>query len=50
MGVIEGLRQRPRGPARSCLPAWVERAVIVVHLLTCWNSKRLAVKFTRRHD
>jgi transposase InsO family protein len=48
VGGIEALRQRPRGPVRSCLPAWVERAVIVVRLLTYWNSKRLAAEFTRR--
>ncbi len=47
-GGIEALRHRPRGPARRCLPAWVERIVIVVRLLTYWNSKRLAAEFTRR--
>ena len=47
-GGIEALRQRPRGPARQRLPAPVERAVIVVRLLTYWNSKRLAAEFTRR--
>ena len=47
-GGIEALRQRPRGPSRACLPAWVEQAVIVVRLLTYWNSKRLAAEFTRR--
>lgn len=47
-GGIEALRQRPRGPVRSYLPAWVERAVIMVRLLTYWNSKRLAAEFTRR--
>jgi transposase InsO family protein len=47
-GGIEALRQRPRGPARTCLPAWVERAIIVVRLLTYWNSKRLAAEFDRR--
>ena len=30
------------------MPAWVEQAVIVVRLLTYWNSKRLAAEFTRR--
>lgn len=30
------------------LPAWVEQAVIVVRLLTYWNSKRLAAEFRRR--
>ena len=39
---------RPRGPAAERLPAWVEQAVIVVRLLTYWNSKRLAAEFTRR--
>ena len=47
-GGIEALRSRPRGPARQRLPAWVERIVIVVRLLTYWNSKRLAAEFTRR--
>jgi transposase InsO family protein len=47
-GGIEALRQQPRGPARACLPAWVERVVIVVRLLTYWNSKRLAAEFRRR--
>ena len=30
------------------MPAWVEQAVIVVHRLTYWHSKRLAAEFTRR--
>ena len=30
------------------MPAWVEQTVIVVRLLTYWNSKRLAAEFTRR--
>jgi len=47
-GGIEALRARPRGPTRQRLPAWVERIVIVVRLLTYWNSKRLAAEFTRR--
>jgi transposase InsO family protein len=47
-GGIEALRHEPRGPARERLPAWLERAVIVVRLLTYWNSKRLAAEFTRR--
>jgi transposase InsO family protein len=47
-GGIEALRWRPRGPTRQCLPAWVERIVIVVRLLTYWNSKRLVAEFTRR--
>jgi len=47
-GGIEALRSRPRGPARTHLPAWLERIVIVVRLLTYWNSKRLAAEFTRR--
>ena len=47
-GGIEALRGRPRGPAPLGLPGWVERAVIVVRLLTYWNSKRLAAEFTRR--
>jgi len=47
-GGIEALRHWPRGPARQRLPAWVERIVIVVRLLTYWNSKRLAAEFDRR--
>ncbi len=47
-GGIEALRHRRRGPARQRLPAWVERIVIVVRLLTYWNGKRLAAEFTRR--
>jgi transposase InsO family protein len=47
-GGIEALRDRPRGPAPERLPGWVEQAVIVVRLLTYWNSKRLAAEFTRR--
>jgi transposase InsO family protein len=47
-GGLEALVDRPRGPQPSRLPAWVEQAVIVVRLLTYWNSKRLAAEFTRR--
>jgi putative transposase len=47
-GGIEALRHGRRGPSRERLPAGVERAVIVVRLLTYWNSKRLAAEFTRR--
>jgi transposase InsO family protein len=47
-GGLDALLDRPRGPAVSRLPAWVEQAVIVVRLLTYWNSKRLAAEFTRR--
>src|SRR6266542_3713804 len=47
-GGLEALLDRPRGPAPGRLPAWVEQAVIVVRLLTYWNSKRLAAEFTRR--
>ena len=47
-GGLEALRERPRGPAPERLPGWVEQAVIVVRLLTYWNSKRLAAEFTRR--
>ena len=47
-GGIEALRHERRGPGRSRLPAPIERAVIVVRLLTYWNSKRLAAEFTRR--
>jgi transposase InsO family protein len=47
-GGLGALVDRPRGPAPGRLPAWVEQAVIVVRLLTYWNSKRLAAEFTRR--
>lgn len=47
-GGLEALVDRPRGPAPGRLPTWVEQAVIVVRLLTYWNSKRLAAEFTRR--
>ena len=47
-GGIEALRDRRRGPIRERLPACVEQAVIVVRLLTYWNSKRLAAEFDRR--
>jgi transposase InsO family protein len=45
---LEGLVDRPRGPLPQRLPGWVEQAVIVVRLLTYWNSKRLAAEFSRR--
>jgi transposase InsO family protein len=45
---LDALVDRPRGPVPGRLPAWVEQAVIVVRLLTYWNSKRLAAEFTRR--
>lgn len=48
VGGLDGLMDRPRGPALAYLPDWVEQAVIVVRLLTYWNSKRLAAEFTRR--
>jgi len=47
-GGLEALVDRPRGPQRERLPAWVEQAVIVVRLLTYRNSKRLAAEFSRR--
>jgi transposase InsO family protein len=47
-GGLEALGDRLRGPAPVRLPAWVEQAVIVVRLLTYWNSKRMAAEFTRR--
>lgn len=47
-GGLTALLDRTRGPAPEALPAWVEQAVIVVRLLTYWNSKRLAAEFTRR--
>ena len=45
---LAGLLDHARGPAPSRLPDWVEQAVIVVRLLTYWNSKRLAAEFSRR--
>jgi transposase len=48
VGGLDALLNRARGPAPSRLPAWVEQAVIVVRLLTYWNSKRLAAEFSRR--
>jgi transposase InsO family protein len=47
-GGLPGLLDGARGPARARLPDWVEQAVIVVRLLTYWNSKRLAAEFSRR--
>lgn len=47
-GGLAALLDRPRGPAPARLPDWVEQAVVVVRLLTYWNSKRLAAEFTRR--
>ncbi len=47
-GGLEALRDGRRGPAPARLPDWVEQAVIVVRLLTYWNSKRLAAEFSRR--
>jgi transposase InsO family protein len=47
-GGLAALGARPRGPRRERLPEWVEQAVIVVRLLTYWNSKRLAAEFSRR--
>jgi transposase InsO family protein len=47
-GGIAALIDRPPGPAAARLPPWVEQAVIVVRLLTYWNSKRLAAEFSRR--
>jgi len=45
---IAGLIDRYR-PTRHCeLPAEVERVVIIVRLLTYWNSKRIAAEFRRR--
>jgi transposase InsO family protein len=47
-GGLAGLLAKHPGPAGSRLPAWLEQAVIVVRLLTYWNSKRLAAEFSRR--
>lgn len=45
---LDGLSDGLRGPPPQRLPDWVEQAVIVVRLLTYWNSKRLAAEFSRR--
>ena len=47
-GGLEALVDQPRGPRPTRLPEWVQQAIIVVRLLTYWNSKRLAAEFTRR--
>jgi len=47
-GGLEALRDGGPGPVPIRLPSWLEQAVIVVRLLTYWNSKRLAAEFTRR--
>ena len=47
-GGLEALLDHTRGPAPAKLPDWVEQAVVVVRLLTYWNSKRLAAEFSRR--
>ena len=47
-GGLGALLDAPRGPSPLALPDWVERAVILVRLLTYWNAKRLAAEFTRR--
>jgi transposase InsO family protein len=47
---ISGLQEASRRPHRlqPCVPAWVERVVITVRLLTYWNSKRIAAEMERR--
>lgn len=45
---IGGLIDHRRPSRRSELPAEVERVVIIVRLLTYWNSKRIAAEFRRR--
>ncbi len=46
---IAGLCEGSRRPHRSAsIPAWVERVVITIRLLTYWNSKRIAAEMERR--
>jgi transposase InsO family protein len=47
---IEGLVERSRRPLelRPTIPAWVDRVIITVRLLTYWNSKRISAELGRR--
>jgi putative transposase len=47
---LAGLHEGSRRPHRlqPCVPAWVERVVITIRLLTYWNSKRIAAEMERR--
>jgi transposase InsO family protein len=47
---VAGLQDASRRPNRlqPAVPAWVERVVITVRLLTYWNSKRIAAEMDRR--
>jgi transposase len=47
---ISGLQEASRRPhrLRPCVPAWVERVLLTVRLLTYWNSKRIAAELERR--
>ena len=45
---LEGLLDGPRGGRRSSLPATIERLILTVWRLTCWNSQQLAAEFRRR--
>jgi transposase InsO family protein len=47
-GGLEALLDRPRIGRASELPAALERLILTVRLLTCWNSRRIAAEFTRR--
>ncbi len=39
--------QRPRH-LRPSIPAWVDQVIIMIRLLTYWNSKRIAAEMARR--
>ena len=47
---IDGLVERSRRPLelRPTIPAWVDRIIITVRLLTYWNSKRISAELARR--
>lgn len=47
-GGIAGLLDRPRPGDRSDLDPALERAIILVRLLSYWNSHRIAAEFGRR--
>ena len=45
---MAGLLDRPRPGDRSDLPPALERAIVLVRLLSYWNSHRIAAEFGRR--
>ncbi|MEI8334866.1 MAG: helix-turn-helix domain-containing protein, partial [Chloroflexota bacterium] len=47
-GGIEGLLDRPRPGERSDLPPALEQAILLVRMLSYWNSRRIAAEFGRR--